>query len=231
MANSMMDNQERMKVYDMFVKRSIKNASHDGKLSEEQEAEIAKVKADTTSGINRVTWGLYTSGVGRSSGPPVMPGIYVARLTVNGQDYTQQFRVEDDPRLNISIADRAAWSDKMNEIHALYTELYATNRKVRSLRSKLDKATKKATKKLPEASVKELREVVRKYGELVSRTRTLYFQVSGWIGPITTDQKSQLSYYKEMQQKLNAEYENVKKKAVPRINRALGSGNQIKVEE
>ena len=224
-------NPPRGAIIDYYLKAAVDKSDIKLMIEDLDGAEIAKVKADTTSGINRVTWGLYTSGVGRSSGPPVMPGIYVARLTVNGQDYTQQFRVEDDPRLNISIADRAAWSDKMNEIHALYTELYATNRKVRSLRSKLDKATKKATKKLPEASVKELREVVRKYGELVSRTRTLYFQVSGWIGPITTDQKSQLSYYKEMQQKLNAEYENVKKKAVPRINRALGSGNQIKVEE
>jgi hypothetical protein len=46
----------------------------------------------------------------RRGGPRVLPGAYEARLTVDGQSYTQRFNVLADPRINgkVSLEDMAA---------------------------------------------------------------------------------------------------------------------------
>lgn len=199
--------------------------------------EVNTVQADTTAGINRVTWNLSYAGLpsrgGRSfgpGGPPVAPGLYTAELKVNGQSYQQQFRVVDDPRLDVSIADRNAWTAQLIEIFDFYGELNEENRKLRPITSKLNKVEKDYSK-IPEASADEVKEVARLYGELFSRTRTLYFEAYGWTGRITTDQQSQFSYYQEMHEKLKPRMTNLVEKVIPRINRVLKGDDKITVDE
>jgi hypothetical protein len=51
-------------------------------------------------------------------GPLALPGVYTARLTVDGHSYTQTFTVRNDPRSPASLADLRAQ-------HALQIKLYA----------------------------------------------------------------------------------------------------------
>ena len=57
----------------------------------------------TEAGMHRVTWtpggGGRGFGGGRGSATPAPTGTFTARLTVNGQTYTQTFALKPDPRL------------------------------------------------------------------------------------------------------------------------------------
>lgn len=232
------ENPVRGAIIDYYLKSEVEEDNINITIHDLSGKEINSVTPVTTAGINRVTWdlnhaGLPSSGGRRSfgpSGPPVVPGIYIARLTVNGKSYEQQFRVTDDPRLDISIADRNAWSAKLMEIFELYGEVSKMNSKLRPIRNKLNKVAKDY-KKLPASSVEEVNEVSRMYGELFSRTRSLYGQVYGWTGRMTTDQKSQFEYYTLMHQKLSKRMDDMIKKELPRINRVLKGDDKISTEE
>ena len=72
------------------------------------------------AGINRVSWDLREDGPVRWNGAAkeeyrgprvgvaVVPGTYTARTALGGKTFTQQFRVEPDPRAHFSAADYAA---------------------------------------------------------------------------------------------------------------------------
>ena len=224
-------NPVRGAIIDYYLKDSVDRKNIKLVIYDGDGEEVNSVKATNGPGINRAVWNMSHKGIGRASGPRVMPGLYTARLTVNGQDHEQQFRVVDDPRLEVSIDVRKAWNDQLVEIYGLYEELNGVNGQVRKLRNRLNKAEETKPKKWPEATVKEVKEVIRMYSELYSRSRSLYFQASGWIGPITADQQSQLAYYQEMHQKLADRFEKVKTNAIPRLNRSLGADDKIKIEE
>jgi photosystem II stability/assembly factor-like uncharacterized protein len=232
------ENPVRGAIIDYYLKSEVEEDDINITIHDLSGKEINSVTPVTTAGINRVTWdlnhdGLPSSGGRRSfgpSGPPVVPGIYIAKLTVNGESYEQQFRVVDDPRLDINIADRNAWSASLMEIFKLYGEINEKNSKLRPIRSKLNKV-KKDYKKLPASSVEEVNEVSRMYGELFSRTRSLYGQVYGWTGRMTTDQKSQFEYYTLMHQKLSKRMDDMIKKDLARINRVLKGDDKISTEE
>jgi hypothetical protein len=62
-----------------------------------------------SAGVNRIAWDLTSDAPakwnsapkwnrGPSSGPEAVPGIYTARLTLGGRDYSQTFEVKADPR-------------------------------------------------------------------------------------------------------------------------------------
>jgi hypothetical protein len=72
------------------------------------------------------------------SSPNAPPGRYIARLSVDGQDYEQPFEIRKDPRIKASDADLRAQFDLMVDIRDRYSEVADTVIRIREVRAKLD---------------------------------------------------------------------------------------------
>ena len=225
---------------DTVAKKDIKLSIHDleGNL-------VNTVNTSRNPGIQRVYWNFaYQSfkpgntdpNSGRRgrgfglNGPQVVPGIYIARLEVNGQTYEQQFRVMDDSRLDVDLNVRRAWTESLFKIGGLSEVLITEMHPAQKVLWHLNKLDKDGVDYNADAA-KEVRELNRKYGELASRIRSLYFGVSSWIGPWSGDQQAQYEYYTSMIPKLGKERDAMLKNIVPRLNRGLKKENRYIVEE
>jgi hypothetical protein len=71
------------------------------------------------------------------SSPTAPPGRYIARLSVDGQDYEQPFEIRKDPRIKASDADLRAQFDLMVDIQYRYSEVADTVLRIREVRAKL----------------------------------------------------------------------------------------------
>lgn len=192
---------------------------------------IRTLSPDTTAGIQRESWDLnhedlapIPSNRGRGfglSGPPVVPGNYIAKLTVKGNSYTQTFNVIDDHRLDVDIIDRKAWTDKLMEIGDFYADLTEELAIVYPVQWHLVELNRKKVK-YDEKAAEEINDVIGLYNELLSRTRGLYYSAQGWIGRLTADQESQLAYYKEMLVKLKPKQQQMLNDSVKKLNKSVG---------
>jgi hypothetical protein len=72
------------------------------------------------------------------SSPTAPPGRYIARLSVDGQDYEQAFEIRKDPRIKASDADLRAQFDLMVDIQYRYSEVADTVIRIREVRAKLN---------------------------------------------------------------------------------------------
>ncbi len=163
-------------------------------------------------------------------GPGADPGIYVARLEVNGKKYEQQFRVSDDPRLKVDINVRKAWTSSLFEIGTLYEQIIDEMHGAQKMQWHLSKLDKENISYNEDAAA-PIKEINRKYGELMSRVRSLYFGVSSWIGPWSGDQKAQFAYYKSMIPKLAGERDDILKRTIPRLNRGMKKENRFTIQD
>lgn len=229
-------NPQRGAIIDYYLKSAVDKKDIALTIHDLNGNQVKTLRADTTAGINRTGWDMNHKGISASGGrfspggPPVVPGLYTAKLTVKGKSYEQQFRVIDDHRLDISIADRKAWSDNLMEIFGLYGELAEVNRKIRSIGNHVTKLENEKVK-VPEKPFNEVKEINRMYRELFSRARGLYFSVSGWTGRMTADQESQFAYYKSMHEQLSPRMETMIKKTIPRLNKGLKDKDKFPTEE
>ena len=201
-------------------------------LSGEQ---IATVRPSNDKGVNRVHWTFRYDVEGlsrraRMSGPMVNPGMYMAKLTVNDEEMTQKFRVMDDPRLDIEIGVRKAWTASQFEILDLFKRISSEMEAVTEVDRQMTKLKRDDIAYNEEAAA-PFNELNRKYRELMSRTRSLYYGVGGYIGPWTADQRTQFDYYTEMAGKLASEKTDVMKNTIPRINRGLKKANRITIDQ
>ncbi len=204
---------------------------------------VRQLNPDTTAGINRIIWdGKYprlaalnildadnATGSRRPGpeGPLAAPGLYTARLTVNGQTYEQTFLVQDDPRLHMAIEDRRAWTETLFELGKLYEAVLQELKVVRPIHYQLGKLVGgKVT--LDAALIVEANELDKMYGELLDRARGLYGNVSNWMGKMTADQAAQMAYYRKMLTELEPRKKNLLDRAT-RQNRKLDKTNQIPV--
>jgi hypothetical protein len=170
------------------------------------------------------------AGTGRSrmSGPYVLPGLYTAKLQVNGELYAQKFSVSDDVRLDISVGVRNEWTASQQNILALYSEVSADRAPIQKLENQLDKHEKDSIS-YDKSSAAPLREISKKYDELNSRVRILYSQIGDYIGPWTYDQKEQYEYYRSMKAKLVLERDQVIKNTISKINKGLKKDKRLTV--
>lgn len=195
---------------------------------------VDEITPKQNAGLHRVMWDLSyqveQTGTGRSriSGPAVMPGLYTAKLEVNGETQEQKFRVSDDPRLEIALDVRKEWTDSQMDVLALYSEISEDRKNIQELEKQLDQLEKDSIS-YDKSSAAPLKEIGRKYGELANRTRSLYSQIGRYIGPWTADQKIQYDYYLSMQDMLKVERDEVIKNTLPKINRGLKKDKQLKV--
>lgn len=209
---------------------------------------VKKIIPDTTAGINRMTWDFHyeslsempnnpydtTSnnrrrrGSSGPDGPLAMPGLYMAKLTVNGQMHEQTFMIEDDPRVDIEIEDRAAWTETMFALGDLYEAVLADMKPVKMVFWQLDKL-EKGKARADAATIAEIKELDRMYSELLNRTRGLYGSVGNWMGKMTADQTAQMKYYKEMLGKL-APRKQTMLNMIPKLNKKLDKAAKIEIE-
>ena len=96
------------------------------------------------------------------SSPTAPPGRYIARLSVDGQDYEQPFEIRKDPRIKASAADLRAQFDLMVDIRDLYSEVADTVIRIREVRAKLDGRRAK----LPEDSRVEVDRILEQLREI-----------------------------------------------------------------
>jgi photosystem II stability/assembly factor-like uncharacterized protein len=149
---------------------------------------VARVDATKNAGLNRVVWNLRHEPLpagpageesgGRAApmpGPFVMPGEYAVRLTAGGKSQDQKLQVLEDPRVQVTAADRQAWTDTQLALASMYRE-----------------ATELVGKAGP-ASGSELPRIAR---ELQTRIATLYRAIGQSTGRPTVDQQSQIEFFR-----------------------------------
>ena len=105
-----------------------------------------------------------------------MPGTYTVRLTAGGRTHDQPLQVVEDPRIQVSTADRKAWTDAQMAIADLY-------RGAATLTERLDRDT------TPAAA--DVRRMAR---ELRTRLLTLYRDVGRSTAKPTADQQAQMQF-------------------------------------
>ena len=148
-------------------------------------------------GINRVVWNLRDADIplrggggedddegprASTPGPLVLPGRYTVQLEAGGVTTTQSVVVREDPRLQVTAADRRSWTTFQRQIAALVTQFAPV----------ADRARKTTAK--DSTTVDQRRQAI----ELLARISTLYSATARWTGVPTADQRTQLTYYQKM---------------------------------
>lgn len=217
---------------DYYLKDSVASDDISLKIFDSQGNLVDEVTPTRKAGLHRSMWGLRYqidqegSGRSRMRGPYVLPGLYTAKLEVNGEIQEQKFSVSDDPRLDVSLDVRKEWTASQMEVMNLYANITEDRKNIQKLEKQLDQLEKDSVS-YDKATAAPLEEIGRKYSELVSRTRSLYFDIGGYIGPWTTDQKQQYDYYLSMKEKLKVERDEVIKNTIPKINRGLKKDKRL----
>lgn len=167
---------------------------------------VASIVPTRRRGLNRLVWNLRrddvvvvapgaapaTTGRGgrggavggsRLQGTWVPAGEYTVRLTAGGMTSEKRMTVRDDPRVDVSPADRQAWSEMLTEIADVFRRA------------------------VPAAAAVMARENAgaedrRLAGLLPGRISGLYDEVGRFAGRPTEDQRSQLRYYREVAERL-----------------------------
>jgi len=156
-------------------------------------------------GVNRITWNLREAdlpirgggggddddGAPRGAGVPgplAAPGSYIVRLVAGTQKHEQRIEVREDPRIDISPAERKQWTDAVHQAAALAREFAPVNDRIQTLPG-------------TGADVVDLK---RQSRELLTRISGLYGALGRWTGAPTRDQLSRLAYYQQMAKTLSA---------------------------
>lgn len=174
---------------DMKVELSVHDAG--GQL-------VQRLQPAARRGVNRVVWNLRhaelpvrAGGFGdddegpagpATPGPLVMPATYTVRLAANGKTLEQKVEVKEDPRLDVTLADRKIWTD----FQILIAE---TIRQVAPINERAQKVA---------AGGADVNDLKRQLRELVSRLSGLYGDTGRWTGRPSADHQSRLKYYQEM---------------------------------
>jgi len=134
-----------------------------GPAAEEEEVRPAPVeRLAAQAGLNRFVWNLrYADATtfpglimwaGSVTGPRASPGVYQARLTVDGKVQTQSFEVKKDPRLSTTQED---YAKQLTLALQIRDKLSATNEGVihiREMRKQLEDYTKRSDKRVSDAA-------------------------------------------------------------------------------
>lgn len=204
---------------------------------------VRELTADTTRGLHRVTWDFRHErlagppadttggrrggffGGGGPQGPMAMPGLYRVELTVAGETHARDLNVMEDPRIGISIAERANWTESMFAIGGLWDDVLRGAGVAMPAHWAASHLSE--THDLPQRELDELAETHRLYSELLSRVRSLYGQVDNWTGPMTADQEAQFEFYTATVATLESRLTRLRDEWLPRINRRLPRGRRI----
>jgi len=164
---------------------------------------INTLRATSLKGVNRIVWNLRETDLplrggfggdddgpqtGGMPGPFVAPGTYVVRMVAGGRTLEQKVEVREDPRIDVTPAERKVWTDALTQVTALAQTYAPVNDRIQKMGG-------------TGADVVDLK---RQSRELLSRITGLYGAVGRWVGAPTKDQLSRLAYYQSMAKQLAA---------------------------
>ncbi len=229
------ENPQRGAVIDYYTKGNVGKDDVTLTIHTIDGEEVAEINTRGGQGIQRAYWNFRLKGFkaqnsnpngsrgGRSFGlfgPQALPGLYVARMEVNGEIHEQTFRVKNDPRLDIPFDVQQAWHQSLYDIGALYDLVIDGMLPAQKMQWHLQKLDRENIAYDANAA-ESIRNIGGKFGELLSRVRSLYFDVSSWIGPWSGDNQAQFVYYRSMITELARETQFLMDKTIPALNRGL----------
>jgi hypothetical protein len=146
---------------------------------------VRELKGPKEAGINRASWDLRheppvqrdpsetgESFFGPPRGPFVPPGVYTVKVTAGAFSQSQTVKVEPDPRMAASEADRQAWYEASRAAAQLWTRADAANKLAAGLKKQIDdlqESFKKRQPAPPEAVTTALKALADKLEPLAKR--------------------------------------------------------------
>ncbi len=180
--------------------------------------QINELDPETSAGAHRVVWNLRHPNLsegggggffgGPVRGPWVLPGEYTARLSVGGRQYEQTITVRDDPRIDISDAERREWHETVVALAGTIRSYSPTVDAVSDIKERLDGMTD-AEKRRYRSLAAAIEETEPLATELRRRLRSVYSQINGSPGAPTADQQSQIRYFQDWLGRLEPRLQNV----------------------
>jgi hypothetical protein len=165
----------------------------------------AQVPARARPGLNRATWNLRYSEPGQGEnqpprGPLVPPGSYTVRLEIGDSAFETPLEVREDPRIQVAPEIRLQWTADLLDLGELARDVTDEARRMGELIETMEETPPDS-----EALLEEARELQRQWNELRSRAGGLQREAEGWVGPLTADQESRRSYFRQMLETLGRE--------------------------
>jgi len=140
---------------------------------------IIEIKGPKNVGISRANWDLRYGApdipelgrTRRGRGPLVLPGKYNVTLKVGDMEMTKVLHVAEDPRIDISLAERKAQHDALIDLHYLNPYVTAAVKAVDDLNKQLENVQKtlKKVKDVPEAITEHIKTMSKDLKELKTK--------------------------------------------------------------
>jgi hypothetical protein len=213
---------------------------------------VRKLTGPQGVGLNRVAWDLRheppipTEGErgfrGPPPGPKALPGIYTVNVSVGDHAASQTVRLEDDPRITISAADRKAQFDALQRMAKLAKEMDLGHKKAADLKKQMSalKKSLEKSKDVPEAVTTAMDTLFEKAEGLEkkltrrmtrfdpSQERPLFFRLAmvyraldGYTEAPSNDQLQRIDAYAEELHEQLTSLKEVVETDVPNLNRLL----------
>jgi photosystem II stability/assembly factor-like uncharacterized protein len=138
-------------------------------------------RAPAQAGMNRFVWNLrYPDATtfpglimwaGSVTGPTASPGNYQVRLTVDGKQYTQNFEVKKDPRLNATPEDYAKQLTLALQIRDKLSQANEGVIRIRAVRKQLEEYAQRTDNKTVADAAKELTKKLTAIEEALYQTK------------------------------------------------------------
>jgi photosystem II stability/assembly factor-like uncharacterized protein len=170
-------------------------------------------------------------------GPLVVPGTYTIRLSANGQTLTAPLTIKMDPRISASSEDIGKLFELQSKVATLVSSGSEASLQAHSLREQLDKLSKTAQPPLAHALAdldKNLdallsgpKEKEKPGGEeaglddAAGEVSALYAEIGRADAQPTTAQQQAVSHSEQELTRALANWEQLKKSAIPEVNRQL----------
>lgn len=125
---------------------------------------------------------------GGGRGPRVPPGDYSVKISVAGKDVTTTVRVQEDPRIQMSEADHAKWSDALMKAYELQRSAGAAQRSVQNLKTQMT-SLQESLRRTPNVP-REVNDAVKSVSDQVDdiqKRLVPVFDQSGSAGPPLPD--------------------------------------------
>jgi hypothetical protein len=233
-------------------------------------ATVRELKGAKEAGLNRASWDLrHEPPVKREPGEPgegffgpprgpfVPPGTYKVTVSVGSVSDTRPVLVQEDPRIQISDADRRAWYEAARKGAQLWGRADAVNRAAASLKKQLGELQQAAAKRDPkpaEAVTAAVKAAVDKANALalrmsrqeplgfagapleddpdplLARARSVYLAVGFMSAAPTTQQQQSLDEVARQVDEAAKEANVLISEDVPALNRLLSDNGMGRIE-
>ncbi len=169
-------------------------------IEDAQGKKLRELEGTKEAGINRVNWDLRSQlpfelsqaqqqalgFFGQMRGPLVDPGTYTVKVTLGNNTQSKTVTVEEDPRIRISPADRAARRQALDRAMQLAVRSMEAQRKITGLKNALDATLNQwrgpAGQQIPQA----IRDAAQQLSNRVDQVHGRFVNPPlppGWAGP------------------------------------------------